>query len=253
MKIQYCSDLHLEFFENRKLIREQPLKVVGDILLLGGDIIKFSDWDKHDDFFKFCSDNFRHTYWIPGNHEYYDFDISYKCGHINEKFSENITLVNNHVEVVDDIRIIFSTLWSKISQQRAFLIQQSLNDFRVIRYKGRNFTATQYNSYHAECKKFLADTFKKKFDGKTVVLTHHLPTFMNYPAEYKNSDINEAFATELFELVEVSNADFWLYGHTHGNTPEFKIGKTSMLTNQLGYVQGGKYDGRFDFGATFEI
>lgn len=252
MKIQYCSDLHLEFFENRKLIKENPLRVVGDILLLGGDIIKFSEWDMHNDFFKWCSDNFKHTYWIPGNHEYYDFDISQKSGHLNEKFSDNVSLVNNHVEEVNGIRLVFSTLWSSIGVNKAWCIQRALNDFYVIKYKGRIFSVNEYSTYHQECKDFLTNTFKNRFDGKTVVLTHHLPTFMNYPEKYRNSDINEAFATELFPLIEESNADFWIYGHTHGNTPEFKIGKTSMLTNQLGYVQSGKHD-PFDFGAMIEI
>ena len=38
MKIQYTSDLHLEFEENTDYLIWNPLKVTGDILILASDI-----------------------------------------------------------------------------------------------------------------------------------------------------------------------------------------------------------------------
>jgi Icc-related predicted phosphoesterase len=62
MKIQYCSDLHLEFAENKKYLLENPIKPEGDILVLAGDIVPFKVMDEHNDFWDYLSSNFKYTY-----------------------------------------------------------------------------------------------------------------------------------------------------------------------------------------------
>jgi Icc-related predicted phosphoesterase len=64
------------------------------------------------------------------------------------------------------------------------------------------------------------------YTTKTVVITHHVPTLLNYPEKYKGDVLNEAFAAELFDLIEDSKPDYWIYGHTHSNSADFEIGKT---------------------------
>jgi Icc-related predicted phosphoesterase len=87
----------------------------------------------------------------------------------------------------------------------------------------------------------LKNAIAKSDAEKTIVMTHHVPTLMNYPAQYKGSNINEAFAVELYDFIESSNVPYWIYGHHHFNTSSFKIGNTAMLTNQLGYVQNNEH------------
>ena len=241
MIIQYASDLHLEFPENKEYLKANPLQVVGDVLLLAGDIVPFAVMDKHKDFFSYLSDHFKATYWVPGNHEYYGFDVSTKCGVLNEKIRSNVFLVNNTSLQHDDVKMIFSTLWSKISPGYEYQIERSLSDFRAIRYKGYRFSAERYNELHAGSMAFLKQELATEASAKSIVVTHHVPTFMNYPEAYKGDILNEAFAVELFDLIEDTGPDYWIYGHIHGNTPDFKIGKTQLLTNQLGYVSNGEH------------
>ena len=237
MILQYASDLHLEFPENKEFLRANPLQAVGDILLLAGDIVPFAVMDRHKDFFSYLSDHFKTTYWVPGNHEYYGFDVATKCGVLNEKIRSNVFLVNNTFVIHHDVKFIFSTLWSKISPGYEYQIERSMSDFRAIRYKGYRFSAKRYNELHEDSKTFLQKELATESTSKKIVVTHHVPTFMNYPSAYKGDILNEAFAVELFDLIEATGPDSWIYGHIHANTPAFEIGKTKLLCNQLGYVK----------------
>ena len=252
MKIQYCSDLHLEFPDNKEFLKTTPLKVQGDILILAGDIVLFKELDKHKGFFDFISENFKFTYWIPGNHEYYHFDITDKGTVFNEKIRENVFLVNNVSVIHDDVKFIFSTLWTKIRPAYHWQIEKGLSDFHVIKYYGAKFSAPQYNKLHEESLEFIKKELSENNSKHTIVASHHVPTLLNYPEQYKGDVLNDAFAVELFDFIENSDIDYWIFGHHHENTPEFIIGDTKMLTNQLGYV---KYENNdlFDLGKCFEI
>lgn len=126
MKVQYCSDLHLEFPENREYLKNNPLIPIGEILLLAGDILPLALINKPYDFFDYACDNFKQVYWIPGNHEYYNYDIKDVPKPLNEKIRENLFLVDNQKLKINDVNFIFSTLWSHINEQNRWKIQQSV-------------------------------------------------------------------------------------------------------------------------------
>ena len=241
IKLQYASDLHLEFPANKEFLKQHPLQPNADVLVLAGDIVPFAVMDKHRDFFSYVSEHFKTTYWLPGNHEYYHFDIAEKSGLLQEDIRSNVFLVNNTSVVHEHVKLIFSTLWSHISPGYQWQIERSLNDFHLIKHKGFRFSAEQYNQLHAESLAFIQNELKTVQEEKTAVFSHHCPTFLNYPEQYKGDVLNEAFAVELHDLIESSNIDYWAYGHHHSNIPEFSIGKTKLITNQLGYVQRNEH------------
>mgnify|MGYP003614518339 FL=1 len=88
--------------------------------------------------------------------------------------------------------------------------------------------------------------------SRNVIVTHHVPTMLNYPPQYKGSTIKQAFATELSEFIEKSEIDYWVFGHHHYKSDIFEIGNTKLLTNQLGYVRSKEHVG-YSNNAIFEI
>jgi hypothetical protein len=77
MKIQVCSDLHLEFLANRAWLEEHPLQVAGEVLLMAGDTYYLDRDYRQLEFLRWAADHFEQVYLIPGNHEYYGgFDVA---------------------------------------------------------------------------------------------------------------------------------------------------------------------------------
>ena len=76
MKIRYLSDIHLEFIKPNKLekfIKKIPIdeNSIDEICILAGDIGNpYSS--NYDVFMKFISKNFKKSFVIAGNHEYYN-------------------------------------------------------------------------------------------------------------------------------------------------------------------------------------
>jgi len=240
MILQYASDLHLEFTVNKAFLDLHPLQPFGDVLILAGDIIPFAIMDKHVDFFNYLSDHFKTTYWLPGNHEYYHSDITMKSDTLNEEIRPNVFLVNNTTIEHDNIDLIFTTLWSKISPEYESRLEQVMNDFRYIEFKNQLFTPQKLNELNLNCVSFLTKELEMNKQSKKIVVTHHIPTFNNAPAKYKGSILHEAMGVELSDLIERSGPDYWIYGHVHRNHPPFKVGNTMLLTNQMGYVMKGE-------------
>jgi len=236
MLIQYCSDLHLEFPENREFLLKKPLVPKASILLLAGDIVPFASLSAQDGFFDHLSKSFQRTYWIPGNHEYYGSDIRRRSGSFQENIRENVILTNNTVIEEGEVRLILSSLWTNITPRFEKEIQQSLHDFHVIHHGTRKLRAAHVNALHVQSLDFIKGELARPTEKKTMIVTHHVPTYFHYPEVYKDSPLNEAFAVELFPLIRDAAVSHWIYGHHHFNRNDFQIGGTTLTTNQLGYV-----------------
>ncbi len=254
MKIQYASDLHLEFRENTRYLSEHPLEVAGDILVLAGDILLFGDKQLSEHpFWDWCSDHFAHTFIVPGNHEYYNrVDVLATLDGFTYPLRKNVTYVNNRSIVLGDTELFFTTLWSRISDDALAAVQVGMNDCHRIAYGDHILLATDYARAHDKCMAWLKGALTKSTALHKVVVTHHCPILAEDP-RYEDNGLSSAFVVDLEEFIEHSSIDYWIFGHTHWNAKRgTRVGNTTLLTNQMGYLTHGGEDG-FSLGEAIEV
>lgn len=233
MILRYFSDLHLEFMKPNQI--EQFIKKIPpgmeEICILAGDIGNPYQ-PNYDMFMNFISGNFKKTFIIPGNHEYYNKtkSIQETNDFMKEYFKnfKNIRFLNNDYEIYDTHCFVGTTLWSKITNP-----EYKINDV----YNIPNFDYIQYNRFNMLSVDFLEDTLQN--NEKCVVITHHVPSSSLIDVKYKTKQMrpyNQWFYCDMDSLIETQKEkiECWIYGHTH--TPsKATIHGIPFLCNPIGY------------------
>jgi Icc-related predicted phosphoesterase len=230
MKIHILSDLHTEFSDF------DPPETDADVVVLAGDIGVGSggiQWAER-----------RYpkvpVVYVPGNHEFYGRDIR-DTDLLFSAASSNIHVLSDSTHELDGVRFLGSTLWTDFklygegeawfSRRRARTL---IEDFISIRNGERLFSPEDSVELHEASKAWLVRELKKKFDGPTVVVTHHLPATPSIDSRYKNDVLNPAFASRLEDVIEQYQPDLWIHGHTHVPC-DYEIFGTRVVCNPRGY------------------
>lgn len=237
MRIQFMSDLHLEFLQSFPF----KLKKVAPILVLCGDIGYISSPLFHNFIDTVCS-MWDKVIFVYGNHEFQNIDdtkfpinvLKSEYTHLFSKYKNLIVLDNDTIEI-DDIVFIGTTLWSYIPSHVNDL---QLNDFKLI-YTSRNTLMNKkyYNKLFLENLNFLKNNidYYSKLNKKIVILTHHSP--LTYQIQSKYSTYY-GYGTNICEYLcnnnNNNNVVLWIFGHTHENC-NIEINGVQYITNQLGY------------------
>lgn len=238
MRIQYASDLHLEFGENSKWLKDNPLLPSADILVLAGDIGYLGDANyRTHPFWDWASENYRQVIVIPGNHELYKlFDINELHEGWSLEIRPNIKAYYNSVIHLDEeTDLMASTLWAYVPPAEEYLTELCVSDFKRIRNGEYRLSAQRFNEEHLKCRAFIERAVTESKASKIIVATHHVPSFELMSPEFKDSSINGAFTVELRNFIQNSPINIWIYGHSHRNNDK-TIGNTKCISNQLGYV-----------------
>ena len=242
MKINYINDIHLEF----GALPENPSG--DDVLILAGDVTVKNrvEWINE------IANNFKHVVYVLGNHEFYRQNLDKTYHKTKEQLADNVYLLQNESVTLDGITFHGTTLWSdfeKGNPMSYLACNGSMNDFRLIRADGgkSRFTPQRAHTEHNVAKLFLSDNIKKD----DVVVTHFAPTFQSIGEDYKGSELNGAYASDLSDLILKSKPALWFHGHLH-NTSDYTVGNTRVLCNPRGYV-GHEMNSDFDVHKFVEI
>jgi predicted phosphodiesterase len=252
MKLHILSDLHLEFSTF------QPLATDADVIVLAGDI------GKGNKGVYWARETFpdRPILYVPGNHEFYGTQ-RLETLHLLRIAGQQtgVQILDEDEVVLDGVRFLGATLWTdfllfgKAKQSAAMYDGRIfLNDFRRISDEGiaregwlregnTRFTPARSIELHEHSLAWLKAKLNEPFNGKTVVVTHHLPSRLSVVERFKDSLLSACFASELDSLF--GKMDLWVHGHTHDNL-DYEANGTRVICNPRGYVT---YNGaeNFDF------
>ena len=243
MKLRYFSDLHLEFIKPNKIkqfIRQIP-SGVDEICILAGDVGNPYQ-QNYDIFMEFISNNFKKTFVIAGNHEYYNKTIQETNDFLTNYFQKfnNICFLNNTCEIYDNYCFIGTTLWSKITDPT-----YEINDTRKIHH----FDYIEYNKLNTLSVEFLEDALRN--NENCIVITHHVPSYSLIDVKYKTQQMlpyNQWFYCNMDYLFE-TKIKGWIYGHTHTPSSDI-INGIPFLCNPIGYPNENEI---LDFHKNFTI
>lgn len=225
MRINYFSDIHLEF--GRLAIPDNN----ADIVVAAGDIgigKMGVEWLKSIN---------KPIIYIAGNHEFYTHEyrstlnmLHNACANTNVRFLEKGTFI------FQGVRFIACTLWTDLLKEgtkKAQDVGLRLNDFRTIRFKEDSFDQANFTQLHRRSLLWLENELAEPFEGKTVVITHHAPSFLSWH-EKANYLKRMAYCNDLDDLIKQHDIVVWFHGHVHSPN-DYIIAGTRILSNPRGY------------------
>jgi predicted phosphohydrolase len=233
MIIRYFSDLHLEFIKTNKIRKftENIQSGKDEVCILAGDIGNPRQIN-YDFFMDFISKNFKKTFVIAGNHEYYSkTNTMQETDDFMEKYFQkfdNISYLNNTYEQYENYCFIGTTLWSKITNPT-----YEINDVCCI----PNLDYIHYNRLNMMCVDFLEDALQK--NQNCIVITHHVPSDSLIDTKYKTQQMlpyNQWFCCNMDETIQKNTGKIkcWVYGHTHTSS-NTRINNIPFICNPIGY------------------
>lgn len=204
MKFAVISDLHMEF----QPWLHEPIE----------DAFYLNAGDTHPN--ELMRDYFHigvlksNVFWVKGNHDYY--------GHSFRDAATDFPIP----QTVGDLKIVGATLWTDIRPDRWYDFREYMMDYRNI--KGMNYDRymNAYKTQHDYL--FQADA--------DIWVIHHLPSFQSVHEDYRHSNGNDFFATELsHKILDMKKPPkLIVHGHTHRRF-DYMIGNTRVVCHPRGY------------------
>lgn len=250
MRLHILSDLHIE------ISAFVPPEVGADVIVLAGDIGKGAAgiyWAR-------STFPDKPIVYLSGNHEFYGTRRleTLRLLHIAAK-QNGVHFLDDGESVIGGVRFLGCTLWTdfclfgKETKEMAMKEgQRRVNDFHIIQEENlENFSPADSIELHEQSLAWLKARLDEPFDGKTVVVTHHLPSIRSVVDRYKDDLLSACFASELDYLF--GEMALWIHGHTHDNL-DYEENGTRVICNPRGYVSSRAAENReFNPGLVIEL
>lgn len=238
MFVRIVSDLHIEFIPMSKWVDELETLIPylpneqDMVLVLAGDTTTADIRIDAITWIKDLSQRHKAVVMVTGNHEGYHGSRSIATTYWQYIAAtiDNLFVLENDTVTIDDVRFLGTTLWTSLAEPMDDFYVRKMNDFDFI----KGWTVAQWKYAHGIAVDFLTTALAREFDGKTVVVTHHLPTFSSIGAGYLNDKTNCGYASNLDNLIACNDIVIWCHGHTHDSF-DYMAGDTRIICNPHGY------------------
>ena len=243
MKLNYFSDIHLEFGWLETPTTDADLVIAAGDIGVGTDAVR---WLARCD---------TPVMYVAGNHEYYggdlletNADIEQACVGTNVNFLEQTEIIH------ENVRFLGTTMWTDFDNGDKQMLAKAathMNDYQQIKFGERLLRPTDIFSQNKQAILWLEIKLSENFDGKTVVITHHAPSIQSWDPPPSDTTYVATYCNRLETLIEKAGVSLWIHGHIH-HSADYHIGKTRVVCNPRGY-HGYKPVPSFDESMTIEI
>ena len=279
MRLSIYSDLHINFDTG-----DTPLELPGgDVLLLCGDVVEaghiriaqntgrgISTLDAYQEFLDCELTKYEQVLYVFGNHEYYGHDFSTARQRIEPLLPPNVTILQNNYVKVEDYLIWGATMWTDNNNGNPLtrqIIGGAMSDYTMIRHEpgkyvdgaGGSYWTSKFSVLDSEHEHHTSRARLEEFllaypHHKTVIMTHHAPSFESISAEYRNhvgGHVNYAYYSDLTNLIlDNPQIKLWSHGHVHCMN-DYELGNCRVVSNPRGYRGYENQAARFDKASKF--
>jgi len=236
MLIHYMSDLHFEHMTGEQTIQFIKYLPYGETVVIAGDIC--AEHDRLPMCITGIATHFENTIFVLGNHEYYSIDkpLLYSIANKIDKIDGIHWLQKYRPVTINGVTFIGDTMWFSDDPLNS-IYRGWMNDFKYI----PKFTSWVYDENANTI-----DRIKQLSNNETIVVSHHAPSTLSISENYKTSNLNRYYYTDMTGLMLSDNAPkLWIHGHMH-DPIDYKIGGTRVVANPFGYIhhaETGSFDG----------
>lgn len=216
-------------------------EVPADMVMLAGDITNGVEG------IRWARATFKNTplVYVAGNQEFYGHNIDDLVPEMHELARQHdVHFLEQNVLYVNGVRILGATLWTDFNffgnsddwLRKKESQKTGKSACKPIRTNTGIFTNAAMAERHNSTVRWLKSELDRDFEGKTIVVTHHVPTKLGLPALWRDKSSSAAFASHLDPLF--SKVDAWVCGHTH-TAANFQSGRCRVVINPRGRTGEG--------------
>ena len=229
MRLWIVSDLHTNHapWMPARVPEHDVLVVAGDVSDNGGASLR--------ELHKFHRLTGKPVAFTPGNHDVFDGPLD---GFSPQLAGPVFVLPAGQHAIIDGVRFVGATLWSDFLlfdtefASQAWAARHMPEYQKTWRNDGSKIWPIDIAADHDRHRARIATELMQRFEGPTVVVTHHAPSAKSIAGPLEEA--SAAFASDIEDMIRQYRPDLWVHGHIHSHS-DYVIGSTRILANPRGY------------------